>query len=173
MINAQRGHALVHALPWRAPPHGVHPHRRLTGQAGSSRVMPPRIFMSMSGVGHETFQTGFASEPRRFGAPRDESRLHAGVDWHAQSGTAVRGMPERVVPSIDHFGHQAHGIGGEHDGFVARHGEMAPAKPHIFVSIKQKVARAPKSGLVGQLVGIRVPSHMPHVEMLAGTAGGR
>ena len=60
----------------------------------------------------------------------------------------------------------------DHGAFIARYGEIDKQKANIFVALGSTVSRGEKLGIVGKLVGIKVPSNMLHLEMYETTSAG-
>lgn len=104
---------------------------------------------------------------RRFGSNRASGRKHAGIDLYAPAGTAVRAMANGVVLDVYNFYCETFVIEIDHGSFIARYGEVDKARKNIFVARGDRVVRGDTIGLVGKLVGIKVPSNMLHLEMYA------
>ncbi len=102
---------------------------------------------------------------RRFGSNRASGRKHAGIDLYAPTGTAVRAMADGTVLDVYEFYCETFVIEIDHGSFIARYGEVDKNRKNIFVVRGDRVARGEKIGLVGKLVGIKVPSDMLHLEM--------
>ena len=111
--------------------------------------------------------------PRRFGSDRKDDkghkRLHAGIDLYAPAGTVVRAMADGVVIRVAYFYCKTWAIEVDHGCFLARYGEVDPSKENIFVKAGQSVSRGQRLGLVGKLVGVKVPSNMLHLELYTST----
>lgn len=106
----------------------------------------------------------YHSGGRRFGASRG-GRRHAGIDLYAPEGTIVRAMADGKVLRTDWFYCQTFVIEVDHGNFIARYGEVNPKKESIFVEKGDVVKRGEKLGMVGRLIGVKVPSNMLHLEM--------
>lgn len=105
---------------------------------------------------------------RRFGSNRG-GRRHAGIDLYAPAGTVVRAMAAGTVIRVYSFYCQTYAIEINHGHFIARYGEVDPQEDNIFVAEGDEVKRGEKIGVVGRLVGIKVPSNMLHLEMYSST----
>jgi murein DD-endopeptidase MepM/ murein hydrolase activator NlpD len=106
------------------------------------------------------------SGSRRFGATRG-GRRHAGIDLHAPVGTIVRAMSAGKVLRVYPFYCEIYAIEIDHGTFIARYGKVDKHKANIFVDAGDVVQRGDYIGVVGRLVGIKVPSNMLHLEMYA------
>ncbi|MFZ4550379.1 MAG: LysM peptidoglycan-binding domain-containing protein [Aquabacterium sp.] len=111
----------------------------------------------------------YHADARRFGSNRASGRKHAGIDLYAPSGTVVRAMSAGKVLRVYPFYCETYAIEIDHGNFVARYGEVDKHKSNIFVKAGDQVQRGEQIGLVGHLVGIKVPSNMLHLEMYAST----
>ena len=106
---------------------------------------------------------------RRFGSNRASGRKHAGIDLYAPTGTAVRSMADGRVLRVYPFYCETYAIEIDHGSFIARYGEVDKRKSNILVRVGDQVKRGEQIGVVGRLVGIKVPSNMLHLEMYSST----
>lgn len=107
---------------------------------------------------------------RRFGSNRSNGRKHAGIDLYAPAGTTVRAMADGKVIAIYPFYCETYAVEVDHGVFIARYGEIDKQKVNIFVARGSTVKRGEKLGIVGKLVGIKVPSNMLHLEIYETTS---
>ncbi|MDE2400040.1 MAG: M23 family metallopeptidase [Burkholderiales bacterium] len=109
------------------------------------------------------------TDARRFGSNRASGRKHAGIDLYAPAGTSVRAMCDGRVLRVYPFYCETYAIEIDHGNFIARYGEIDKRKSNIFVQAGDQVKRGEQIGVVGRLIGIKVPSNMLHLEMYAST----
>lgn len=102
---------------------------------------------------------------RYFGAPRDNGRAHAAIDFIAPSGTLVYAMTDGKVIRTSIFFENTSAVEVKNtDGTVARYGEIAPA-----VSVNKIVHRG---DVIGTIISNYGGTSMLHLEVYMGTASG-
>ena len=105
---------------------------------------------------------------RRFGAPRDSGRKHAGCDLIAPAGTEIFAVADGVViePVREFYHNHVKALVVRHPGFVARYCEIRDAAPGI------KLNSEVKAGQVVAFVGQMFHAAMLHFEVYAGSMAG-
>lgn len=128
-------------------------------------IVIPGLLYPLEKPATQSYKTG----ARRFGSSRG-SRRHAGIDLYAPTGAFVRAMADGKVIRVYDFYCETFAIEIDHGSFIARYGELDSDPENLLVSDGQKVSRGQKIGLVGKLIGIKVPSNMLHLEMYSSTS---
>ena len=105
---------------------------------------------------------------RRFGAPRDGGRQHAGCDLIAPAGTEIRAVEAgTVVRGPYPFYHGTHAIEVQHPGSVVRYCEIRGVAEGIAVG------SAVTEGQTIAYVGRMYTDSMLHLEMYDGSRTGQ
>ncbi len=123
-----------------------------------SQVLYPYTKAESAACGH--WPSGSGDYPY-FGAPREGSRLHAGVDVYPASGvgTPVKALKAGKVIKIGVFytradGEQTYGVLVDHGDFVANYAEMRSVKVQVGQAVTQ-----------GQVLGLVSGTKQLHFEM--------
>ncbi|TDM09221.1 MAG: hypothetical protein C4K60_07915 [Ideonella sp. MAG2] len=150
--------------------------QKVPHQTNETKAAKP-VAVQSSGTGQKKVITGllyplvvkatanYHEGARRFGSGRTGGRKHAGIDLYAPTGTVVRAMAPGKVLRVYAFYCGTSAIEIDHGSFIARYGEVDSKRDKIYVEPGDKVERGEKIGVVGRLVGIKVPSNMLHLEM--------
>jgi murein DD-endopeptidase MepM/ murein hydrolase activator NlpD len=104
---------------------------------------------------------------RKFGAPRQEGRKHAGCDLIAPLGTPVIAVADGVVMEAAEreFYRGTYALVVQHSGYVARYCEVRGAAPGIIRGLSVK------AGTVIGYVGKMYKDSMLHFELYEGSYG--
>lgn len=158
----------------KVPPAAKVAHR--TNEAGATKpvqatAVPPSDKKVVTGLLYPLpvrATANYHEGARRFGSSRG-GRRHAGVDLYAPAGTIVRAMAAGKVLRVYPFYCETFAIEINHGSFIARYGEVDKHRANLFVQGGDDVKRGDKIGVVGRLIGIKVPSNMLHLELYAST----